>query len=113
MKREMDMLAQLACPRTAAPPMGATKEPGLDLRKAAERYRAILELGVSMNVIPQLEMWGHSKNLNRVADVLFVAAEAAHPEAKLLLDIFTSIKANPARFPPPRRRNGYRYFSRK
>ncbi len=88
MKREMDMLAQLGCPRTAAPPMGATKEPGLDLRKAAERYRAILDLGVSMQVIPQLEMWGHSKNLNRVADVLFVAAEAAHPEAKLLLDIF-------------------------
>jgi sugar phosphate isomerase/epimerase len=33
-------------------------------------------------------MWGHSKNLNRVADVLFVAAEAGQPNAKLLLDVF-------------------------
>lgn len=88
MKREMDMLAQLGCFRTAAPPMGATKEPGLDLRRAAERYRAILDLGVSTGVTPQLEMWGHSKNLNRVADVLFVAAEAGQANAKLLLDVF-------------------------
>lgn len=88
MKREMDLLAQLGCVRTAAPPMGATKEAGLDLRAAADRYRTILTLGDQMGVVPQLEMWGHSKNLNRVADVLFVAAEAGHPSARLLLDIF-------------------------
>jgi len=88
MKREMDMLTQLGCFRTAAPPMGATKEAGLDLRRAAERYRAILDIGVSTGVTPQLEMWVHSKNLNRVADVLFVAAEAGQPNAKLLLDVF-------------------------
>ena len=88
MKREMGILAELGCFRTAAPPMGATKEAGLDLRRAAERYRTILDLGVSTGVTPQLEMWGHSKNLNRVADVLFVAAEAGQPNAKLLLDVF-------------------------
>ena len=88
MKREMGMLAELGCFRTAAPPMGATKEAGLDLRRAAERYRAILDIGASTGVTPQLEMWGHSKNLNRVADVLFVAAEAGQPNAKLLLDVF-------------------------
>jgi 2-keto-myo-inositol isomerase len=88
LKREMDLLAQLGCSRTAAPPMGATKEPGLDLHRAAERYRVILDLGVSMGVTPQLEMWGHSKNLNRVSDVLFVAAEAGHASARLLLDVF-------------------------
>jgi sugar phosphate isomerase/epimerase len=88
LKREMDLLVQLGCTRTAAPPMGATKEPGLDLRRAAERYRVILELGVTMGVTPQLEMWGHSKNLNRVADVLFVASEAGHSSARLLLDVF-------------------------
>jgi sugar phosphate isomerase/epimerase len=88
MKREMGMLAELGCFRTAAPPMGATKEAGLDLRRAAERYRTILDLGVRTGVTPQLEMWGHSKNLNRVADVLFVAAEAGQPNAKLLLDVF-------------------------
>ncbi len=35
MKREMGMLAELGCFRTAAPPMGATKAAGLDLRRAA------------------------------------------------------------------------------
>jgi sugar phosphate isomerase/epimerase len=88
MKREMDMLAQLGCPRTAAPPMGATKEAGLDLHKAAERYRVILELGAQMGVKPILEMWGHSKNLSKVSEVLFVVAEAGHPDARLLLDVF-------------------------
>jgi len=88
MKREMGMLAELGCFRTAAPPMGATKEAGLDLRRAAERYRTILDVGTSTGVTPQLEMWGHSKNLNRVADVLFVAAEAGQANAKLLLDVF-------------------------
>jgi sugar phosphate isomerase/epimerase len=88
MKREMGMLAELGCFRTAAPPMGATKEAGLDLRRAAERYRTILDVGTSTGVTPQLEMWGHSKNLNRVADVLFVAAESGQANAKLLLDVF-------------------------
>lgn len=88
MKREMDMLAQLGCPRTAAPPMGATKEAGLNLHLAAERYRAILELGAQMGVKPILEMWGHSKNLSKVSEVLFVAAEAGHPDARVLLDVY-------------------------
>ncbi|MFL0162088.1 sugar phosphate isomerase/epimerase family protein [Aquirufa salirivi] len=88
LKREMGLLAELGCKRTAAPPMGATTMPGLNLKAAAERYRTILELGEQMNVIPQLEMWGHSKNLHRVADVLFVAAESGHAKARLLLDVF-------------------------
>ncbi|TBH76137.1 TIM barrel protein [Aquirufa nivalisilvae] len=88
LKREMGLLAELGCKRTAAPPMGATAEAGLNLKAAAERYRTILELGEQMNVIPQLEMWGHSKNLHRVADVLFVAAESGHKKARLLLDVF-------------------------
>lgn len=88
LKREMGILAELGCKRTAAPPMGATNEAGLNLKAAAERYRTILELGEQMNVIPQLEMWGHSKNLHRVADVLFVAAESGHAKARLLLDVF-------------------------
>lgn len=88
LKREMDMLAQLGCHRTAAPPMGATKEPGLDLKRAAERYRAILELGVQTGVTPQLELWGFSQNLNRLSDVLYVAAESGHSSARMLLDVY-------------------------
>jgi 2-keto-myo-inositol isomerase len=88
MQREMDLLAQIGCKRTAAPPMGATDTPVLDLNRVAERYRAILELGDKTGVVPQLEMWGFSKNLSRVSDVMFVALESGHPSAKVLLDIF-------------------------
>ena len=88
MKREMDMLAQIGCKRTAAPPVGATNNAGLDLKLAAERYRKILELGDKTGVIPQLEMWGHSKNLSRISDVMYVALESGNPSAKVLLDVF-------------------------
>ena len=88
MKKEMDMLAQIGCRRIAAPPAGATETPGLDLRKAAERYRAILELGETTGVVPQLEMWGFSKNLSRASEVLYVAMESGHPSAKVLLDVY-------------------------
>lgn len=88
LKKEMAWVRELGCLRTAAPPMGATQQADLNLKAAAERYRIILDLGKQMEVIPQLEMWGHSKCLNRVADLLFVAAEAGHPDAKLLLDVF-------------------------
>jgi len=88
MKREMDMLAQIGCKRTAAPPVGATDTTGLDLNKAAERYRAILELGDTNGVVPQLEMWGFSKNLSRANEVMYVAMQTGHPAARVLLDVF-------------------------
>ncbi|PSR53391.1 xylose isomerase [Adhaeribacter arboris] len=88
LKQEMELLAQIGCHRTAAPPMGATEQPGLDLKKAAERYRTILELGEKTTVMPQLEMWGFSKNLSRVSEVMYVALESGHPKARVLLDVY-------------------------
>ncbi len=88
MKAEMDLLAQLGCKRTAAPPSGATNPPALDLKTMAERYRATLDLGDKTGVVPQLEMWGFSRNLSKVSDVMYVALESGHRSAKVLLDIF-------------------------
>lgn len=88
MQQEMELLAQIGCKRTAAPPMGATEAPALDLKRVAERYRAILELGDKTGVVPQLEMWGFSKNLSRISDVMYAALESGHPSARVLLDIF-------------------------
>lgn len=88
LKKEMDILAQIGCKRIAAPPAGATDTPGLDLKKAAERYRVILELGDQTGVVPQLEMWGFSKNLTRASEVMYVAMESGHPSARVLLDIY-------------------------
>jgi 2-keto-myo-inositol isomerase len=90
LKREMEMLAEVGCMRVATPPIGAqtAKDPIIDLRKAAERYRAILEISDQTKVIPQLELWGFSKNLNKLSEVMYVATESGHPSARLLLDIY-------------------------
>ena len=65
----------------------------LDLDRAAERYRAILESGQAAGVIPQLEVWGSSANLSRLAEALYVAAQSEHPAACVLADAFHLYKA--------------------
>ena len=87
-KRDMDLIAQLGGKRIAAPPSGATREPGLDLFKAAERYRKLLEVGDSLGVVAQVEVWGFSKNLSRLGESMFVAIESGHPNACLLGDTY-------------------------
>ncbi len=88
LKGEMEQLAAIGCPRVAAPPMGATTGASLDLARVAERYRAILELGDKTGVVPHLELWGFSKNLSRVGEILYVAVESGHPSARLLMDVY-------------------------
>ena len=76
--------------RVATPPVGAQtpQSPRIDLNKAAERYRTILEISDQTGVIPQLELWGFSKNLNLVSEVMYVAVQSGHPSARLLLDVY-------------------------
>ncbi len=87
-KQEMALLAQIGCPRVAAPPVGATADPGLNLFKAAQRYHDLLDIGAEMGVTPQLELWGFSANLSRIGEALLVASESGHPDACLLLDAY-------------------------
>jgi len=91
-KRDMDILAQIGGKRIAAPPAGATRQVGLDLMKAAERYRALLELGERLGIVPQLETWGSSKNLSRLGEAMFVVIESGHPKACLLPDVYHTYK---------------------
>lgn len=87
-RRDMDLLAQIGGTRIAAPPVGATNQTGLDLLKAAERYRALLEVGDQTGVLPQVEVWGFSKSLARLGEAVFVAIESGHPRACVLPDIY-------------------------
>jgi len=87
-KRNLDMLAQIGAKRLAAPPTGATKQTDLNLTKAAERYRALCELGEQFNIVPQVEVWGFSTSLGRLSESTFVAIESRHPKACLLPDIY-------------------------
>ena len=89
MKRDMDLVACLGGTHIAAPPAGVYgADVKLDLDHAAERYRAVLELGRAMSLIPQLEFWGASANLSRLDQCIYVAARAAHPDACVLADAF-------------------------
>jgi 2-keto-myo-inositol isomerase len=87
-QREMDLLRQIGGTRIAAPPAGATDQSDLNLFRAAERYRALLEAGRSIGVTPQLEVWGFSKSLSRLGEVAFVAVESGHPDACVLPDVY-------------------------
>lgn len=92
LKREMGMLREIGCPRVAAAAAGASSARLADFAVLGARYRTILELGASMDVIPQLEIWGGSQTLTTIADALAVAAHAAHPQAALLLDAYHMYK---------------------
>ncbi len=87
-KREMELLSKIGGKRIAAPPAGATDKEGLDLLKAAERYRILLEIGEQFGVVPQIEIWGSSKNLHRLGEAMFVVIESGHPKACMLPDVF-------------------------
>jgi sugar phosphate isomerase/epimerase len=87
-KRIMGMLQEVGCPRLAAPPAGATNQPGLDLHRAAERYAELLKLGESMGVTPVMELWGHSRNVRRLGEAVLVAVESGNPKACVLPDAF-------------------------
>ena len=87
-KRDMDLVRRIGGARIAAPPAGAIRQKDLDPFKAAERYRALLELGDKTGVVPQLELWGFSEPLHRLGEVALVAVESGHPSARVLLDVY-------------------------
>jgi sugar phosphate isomerase/epimerase len=98
-KRDMSWAAEIGSPRIAAPPVGATggaskrddpkfTQPVIDLIAAADRYRALLDLGKSMGVAPVVEIWGFSKTLRRLGEALCVATECGNGEATILPDVY-------------------------
>jgi len=98
-KRDIGWAAEIGSPRIAAPPVGATggaskrddpkfTQPVIDLLAAADRYRALLEVGHSMGVAPIVEIWGFSKTLRRLGEALCVAAECGDGRATILPDVY-------------------------
>jgi sugar phosphate isomerase/epimerase len=98
-KRDMARAAAIGSPRMAAPPVGATggtskrddpkfTQPVIDLLAAADRYRALLDLGRSMGVTPIVEIWGFSRTLRRLGEALCVAAECGDGHSAILPDVY-------------------------
>ena len=98
-KRDMELVAEIGGAHVAAPPVAPTggmskrddpnfTQPVIDLLAAADRYRALLELGKSMGVTPIVEVWGFSKTLRRLGEALLVAAESGRRKACVLPDVY-------------------------
>ena len=87
-KRNMEMVSRIGGHRLAAPPAGATDRNDIDPKRIAERYRALLELGDTTGVTPQVEVWGFSRTLGTLAEAAQAAIAADHPKACILPDVF-------------------------
>ena len=98
-KRDMDLVQQIGGTRLAAPPVGATggtsqrddpkaSQTSLDLLAAADRYRALLELGKTMGVTPLVELWGFSKNVSRLGEAVLIATECGIAGGGVLPDVY-------------------------
>jgi 2-keto-myo-inositol isomerase len=85
-KVDMDLVKQLGGHHIAAPAAGA--QVPIPLKVIAERYRTLLEIGHDLGVVPEAEVWGFALNMTTLADTLFVAAQAGHPDACVLPDIY-------------------------
>lgn len=86
MEKEMGILSELGCTRVAAPAIGT--EAPLDLLKAGERYKKLLELGRKTGVMPQLEFWGAFPSFYHLGQAMAVAAAADDKDAKILADVY-------------------------
>jgi len=91
-KRDMDMIARLGGTRIAAPPAGVPNGEVVSLDDAADRYRALLELGDTMGVVPQVEMWGGNPTIGTVEKALYVAIRSGHAKACFLGDVYHTYK---------------------
>ncbi len=87
-RRNMEMVREVGGTRIAAPPFGATDQADLDLRKVADRYRALADLGAEFGVTPLVEVWGFSKPVSRLGEAALVAIESGHPNAAILPDVY-------------------------
>lgn len=89
-KRDMELVREIGGTRIAAPPAGAPRDekeiPSLD--QIASRYRALLDVGAQIGVVPQLELWGHSKAIKKLSELAYIATAASHPDACVLPDFY-------------------------
>jgi sugar phosphate isomerase/epimerase len=86
-RRDMDLVRQIGGKRLAAPPAGA-RDVEVNPRAIAERYRALLDLGDELGIVPQVEVWGFARTLTRLGDAAQAAIDSGHPKACILADVY-------------------------
>jgi 2-keto-myo-inositol isomerase len=87
-KREFDIVKRIGGKRMAAPPVGATDQPNINLLQVAKRYKDLCDVAQTFDITTMVEMWGFSKCLNKLGEVTLVAAESGHRNACVLPDVY-------------------------
>lgn len=95
-REEMELVKAIGGTHVAAPPVGLHKSDSTSppLAVIAERYRALLEVGAEVGVVPQLELWGFSPTLSKLSELVYVATAAGHPDACVLPDFYHIYKGD-------------------
>ena len=91
-KRDMATIAELGGTRIAAPPAGVPRGQQVDLDRAAERYHQLLDLGETMGVTPQVEMWGGNQSIGTLSQAIYIAIRSHHRNACFLGDVYHTYK---------------------
>ncbi|MBI5834027.1 MAG: sugar phosphate isomerase/epimerase [Armatimonadetes bacterium] len=86
-KADLELVKSLGGTALAAPPVGHTDQP-IDPHVAATRYRALLDTAEPIGVTPLLEIWGFARSVQSLPEALAIAAEAGHPRAAILPDVY-------------------------
>lgn len=105
-KRDMDKVLAIGGKQIAAPPVGATgggsrrddpkfTEP-VTAVVAAERYKALLDIGKAVGVTPLVEVWGHSASLGRFGETVLAAMECGADGGGVLPDVYHLYKGGSA-----------------
>ena len=63
-------------------------QPIVNLLAAADRYRALADIGRAAGVTPIVEVWGFSRTLSRLGEAVLVAAESRSPDGCVLPDTY-------------------------
>ncbi len=87
MRSEMEMIAELGGTYFAAPVQGIDKIDPSKFEEYAQRYRAVLEVGDDVGVVPLIELWGMGA-LHKVSDCAQIVIGSEHPKAAMLLDFY-------------------------
>ena len=95
-RRSMELVRKIGGNRIAAPAVGATDVSGISLQAIGDRYLDVLKLGREIGVIPEIEVWGFSKTLTRLADACYVAISAGEKDACVLADVYHLYKGGSA-----------------
>jgi sugar phosphate isomerase/epimerase len=87
-RRDMEMIQAIGGKRIAAPPAGAQNQRIADLNAITERYRALTDIGKAIGIVAEVELWGFSKTLHRLGEVVYVAIESGYADACILPDVY-------------------------